>query len=97
MAYSGEKGAACISPSSRAWELPENNYWSTGNGWYPPSAYSASLKGKEIPDWFLDDCLSALRIKELTELAGQMEGMVKKGIRRGHARNAGDSQTGAGS
>lgn len=54
----------------------ENNYWSTGEDWYRSSSYAASLKGKDVPDWFLDDCLSALRMSELIELVGQMEGMV---------------------
>jgi hypothetical protein len=62
--------------SAREWELLENNYWSAGNDWYPSSAYSASLKGNAVPDWFLDDCLSALRISELKKLAEQMEGMI---------------------
>lgn len=62
--------------SSREWELLENNHWSTGDDWYPSSAYSAGLKGKEVPDWFLDDCLSALRMSELIELTEKMTGMV---------------------
>lgn len=62
--------------SAREWELLENNYWSTGTDWYTSSAYSASLKGKDVPDWFLDNCLSALRMSELTELTERMEGMV---------------------
>jgi len=62
--------------SSREWELLENNHWSSNNDWYPSSAYSASLKGKDVPDWFLDDCLSTLRISELKELIERIEGMV---------------------
>ena len=62
--------------SSREWELLENNYWSTGKDWYMSSSYPASLKGKDVPDSFFDECLSALHIDELIELVGQMEGMV---------------------
>jgi len=62
--------------STREWELLENNHWDTNNDWYPSSAYSASLKGKDVPDSFLDDCLSTLRMSELTALIGQMNGMV---------------------
>lgn len=43
--------------------------------WYVSSSYAASLKD-EIPDWFLDDCLSALSTGELFSLVEQMEGMV---------------------
>jgi hypothetical protein len=62
--------------SSREWELLENNYWSTGNDWYRSSSYPANQKGKDIPDWFLDDCLSTLRMSELIELTEQINGMV---------------------
>jgi hypothetical protein len=62
--------------SSREWELLENQHWNSNEDWYASSAYSASLKGKDVPDWFLDDCLSALRMSELMELIKQMEGMV---------------------
>jgi hypothetical protein len=50
--------------------------WDSNSDWYASSAYSASLKGKDVPDWFLDDCLSALRMSELIELVGDMEGMT---------------------
>jgi len=62
--------------STREWELLENNYWSSGNDWYASSSYPASLKGKEIPDWFLDDALSSLRMNELLELVEEMDGTV---------------------
>lgn len=62
--------------SSHEWELLENNYWNSGNDWYACSSYPASLKGKEVPDWFLDDCLSALRMNELLELVQGIDGMV---------------------
>ena len=62
--------------SSREWELLENNHWSSNNDWYRSSSYSASLKGKDVPDWFLDDCLSTLRISELKTLIEDMKGMV---------------------
>ena len=62
--------------STREWELLENQHWSSNNDWYASSSYSASLKGKDVPDWFLDDCLSTLRMSELTELANDMKGMV---------------------
>ncbi len=62
--------------SSREWELLENQHWDSNSDWYASSSYSASLKGKDVPDWFLDDCLSALRMKELIELVGDMENFV---------------------
>jgi hypothetical protein len=62
--------------STREWELLENNYWSTGNDWYQSSSYPASQKGKDVPDWFLDECLSTLRISELIELAEQIKDTV---------------------
>lgn len=62
--------------STHEWELMENNYWASGQDWYASSSYPASLKGKEVPDWFLDDCLSALRMSELLELAEGIDGMV---------------------
>lgn len=57
--------------ATREWELLENNYWSDGKGWYTSSSYPAFLKGKDIPDSFLDDCLSALKLTEMRELLEQ--------------------------
>jgi len=62
--------------STREWELLENNHWNSNNDWYVSSSYPASQKGKDVPDSFLDDCLSTLRISELKELIERMEGMV---------------------
>jgi hypothetical protein len=62
--------------SSKEWELLENQHWDSNEDWYASSAYSASLKGKDVPDWFLDDCLSTLRMSELIELAGQIKDTV---------------------
>lgn len=62
--------------SSREWELLENNYWSSGKDWYVSSNYPANLKGKDVPDWFLDNALSSLRMNELLELVREMENMV---------------------
>lgn len=59
--------------SSREWGLLENNHWSSGNDWYSTSSYPASLKGADIPDWFLDDALSALRIDELIKLVEEIK------------------------
>ena len=61
--------------SSREWELKENQHWISENNWFVSSSYAASLKD-DIPDWFLDDCLSALSTGELFSLVEQMEGMV---------------------
>jgi len=61
--------------SSHEWELQENNYWSTGQDWYRSASYPASL-GKDIPDYFVDDMLSALRLEEMTKLAEQINGLV---------------------
>ena len=61
--------------STREWELKENPHWTSESDWYVSSRYAASLKD-EIPDWFLDDCLSALSTGELFSLVEQMEGMV---------------------
>lgn len=62
--------------SSREWELLENDWWGSGEKWNSSSSYPASLKGKDVPDWFLDDALSALKMNELMELVQGMEGMV---------------------
>ena len=61
--------------STREWELQENQHWSSDSDWYVSSSYAASLKD-EVPDWFLDDCLSALTTGELFSLVEQMDGMV---------------------
>lgn len=57
--------------STREWELRENQHWSSDSDWYVSSSYAASLKD-EVPDWFLDDCLSALTTGELFSLVEQM-------------------------
>lgn len=60
--------------STREWELLEKNYWLSDNTWTASSSYPASLKGKEVPDTFLYDCLSALSFSErihLLEQSGQ--------------------------
>jgi hypothetical protein len=62
--------------SSREWELLENQHWSSNSDWYVSSSYPASLKGKEVPDWFLENCLSALKISELKDILEKTEGMV---------------------
>ena len=61
--------------STREWELLENQRWTSESDWYVSSSYAASLKD-DVPDWFLDDCLSALSTGELFSLVEQMEGMV---------------------
>ena len=61
--------------STREWELLENQHWTAESDWYVSSSYAASLKD-DVPDWFLDDCLSALSTGELFSLVEQMEGMV---------------------
>lgn len=61
--------------STREWELQENQHWSADSDWYVSSSYAAYLKD-EVPDWFLDDCLSALSTGELFSLVEQMDGMV---------------------
>ena len=61
--------------STREWELLENQHWTAESDWYVSSRYAASLKD-DVPDWFLDDCLSALSTGELFSLVEQMEGMV---------------------
>lgn len=62
--------------STREWELLENDHWLTGQDWYVSSSYPANLKGKDVPDWFLDAALSALRMEELQELVQKMGDMV---------------------
>lgn len=54
--------------STREWELLENQHWSSNSDWYVSSSYPASLKDKAVPDWFLDECISMLRIEEMLEL-----------------------------
>lgn len=61
--------------STREWELLENQRWTSESEWYVSSSYAASLKD-DVPDWFLDDCLSALSTGELFSLVEQIEGMV---------------------
>ena len=53
----------------------ENQHWTAESDWYVSSSYAASLKD-DVPDWFLDDCLSALSTGELFSLVEQMEGMM---------------------
>lgn len=55
--------------SAHEWVLYEK--WFGGNEWSKSSSYPASLKGKEVPDWFLDDCLSAFEHEELLRLLEQ--------------------------
>ena len=55
--------------SNREWELWEN--WSSSEKWYKTSSYPAALKGGDIPCWFLDDCLSALKNSEMISLLEQ--------------------------
>ena len=55
--------------STREWELSEQ--WFGGKEWNKSSSYPASLKGKDVPDWFLDDCLSALKNSEMMKLLEQ--------------------------
>jgi hypothetical protein len=62
--------------STHEWELQENNWWSSGSDWYMSSSYPASQKGKDVPDWFLDECLAALGMKELMELVEDMDDVV---------------------
>ena len=54
--------------STHEWELLENNYWSSGEDWYVSSSYPASLKGKDVPDWFLDNCINALKNNEMLDM-----------------------------
>jgi len=62
--------------STHEWELLENQHWSRDSDWYASSGYPASLKGKEVPDWFLDECISALRMEEMLGLLEDTGGMV---------------------
>lgn len=62
--------------STKEWKLLENNYWSSGNDWYATSSYPAKLKGKDIPDWFLDDAISTLTLSEMEELTQKIDGLV---------------------
>ncbi|MBC8560779.1 hypothetical protein [Fumia xinanensis] len=56
--------------SNREWELWENIGLASSD-WYKTSSYPASLKGGDIPCWFLDDCLSALKNFEMISLLEQ--------------------------
>lgn len=62
--------------SSREWELFENNYWGSGKDWYVSSSCRASLKGNDVPDWFVDDAISTLTLSEMEELTQKLEGFV---------------------
>ena len=56
--------------SNQEWELWEN-IDTASSEWYKASSYPASLKGGDIPCWFLDDCLSALKNFEMISLLEQ--------------------------
>lgn len=60
--------------STHEWELWEQ--WFGGKEWSKSSSYAASLKGMDIPDCFLDDCLSALKNHEMIKLLEQSGGFV---------------------
>ena len=57
--------------STHEWELLENNYWGDGKDWFVESSYPAALKGKEVPDWFLENCINALKSNEMLDLLNQ--------------------------
>lgn len=52
--------------TAHEWVLYEK--WLGGHEWSKSSSYPASLKGNEVPDCFLDDCLSALKMQEMVDL-----------------------------
>jgi hypothetical protein len=62
--------------STREWELLESNHLHGGKNWYHLTSYPASHIGKDVPDWFLEECIGMLQVKELLEIAEQIEGMV---------------------
>jgi hypothetical protein len=62
--------------SAKEWELLERSYWSEKSSWYTRQSYPANLKGKDVPDWFLEECLSGLTMSELMKLAQQAENFI---------------------
>jgi len=56
--------------STREWELLEPNFWSTSarDKWIVTTSYPASLKGKDVPDWFIEEAITALKINEMKTL-----------------------------
>lgn len=58
-------------PAAREWELLASSDWLDVKGWYKSSSYPAALKGRDIPDSFFDDCLSALKLTEMQKLLMQ--------------------------
>ena len=62
--------------STHEWELSENHHWSPNSGWFTASSYPASLTGKDVPDYFLDECISALRLEEMAALIDRMNDIV---------------------
>ena len=68
-----ENARLAYNRSLREWELLENQHWSSNSDWYVSSSYPASQKGEAVPNWFLDECLSALKTSELMKLIEQTE------------------------
>ncbi len=58
-------------PSEREWVLSEKSFV-TGN-WYDIASYPARLKGKDVPDEFLEECLTALTTQELIDFLYDMD------------------------
>ena len=62
--------------SSKEWELLEKITPSAESKFYTRESYSAALKGKDVPDWFLDECLSSLTVEELMQIVQGLEKTV---------------------
>lgn len=62
--------------ATREWNLYEKDYWASGKNWLVTTSYPANMKGKDIPEEFFEDCLSALRFDDLVKLVEQIEGMA---------------------
>ncbi len=62
--------------SGHAWELRENQHWNSNSDWFVSSGYPARLKGADVPDWFLEECIATLRMDEMLELLQSINSIV---------------------
>ena len=62
--------------SSHEWELLTKNFWSSIREYSVCTGYPASPKGKDVPDWFIDECVSVLSMKDLVKLVEYLDDVV---------------------
>jgi hypothetical protein len=62
--------------TTQEWELYESNHVHGGKDWFRLSSCPADLERKDVPGWFLDECIGLLQTNELLELTEQIQGLV---------------------